>query len=473
MPLLRSLSIYQLICISFVAVVVPLGVALTISLLRVDDLAALSRVRVFDTQKLTVLAKSVADALPDLERDALEYRLLRDAPSDAAYAAERKAFLGALDEVDALGHHRQLRERVAQIRAGEQQIHRVIADKSDAAQAQTVAQFSGLFDLTDALLADIDRIVAADANQVPADAERLQMRLLWQVGALLPVTLIVGAWLFWVVSRPLRRVETAIGRLGRGEFNTPVRIDGPKDLEEVGRRLDWLRTRLVELEAQKSSFLRNISHELKTPLTSIREGAELLREDYAFAGSPEQRKIVQILRDNSIRLQALIENLLRFSKQEWQWSAAHFGRVAIDAVVRDVIADHCLAMTKKNVRVTEQIARADVLGDREQLRAIVDNLISNAIKFSPEGGTIDVAVAMRADEVSIDVSDAGPGIDECERDLIFGLFYQGKRAPAATVEGTGMGLAIAKEYVELHRGRIAVVDSVSGAHLRVNLPRHQ
>ena len=470
---LRALSIYQLITLSFVAVVVPLGLALGISLVGVDELAALSRFRVFDTQKLTMQARLVADLLPDVERDALQYRLLRDIGTHDAYVAKRAAFLDALTRIDELEHHRQLHKVIESIRAIESRGNALLADESDRAQDQTVVLFTSMYDPVDQLLAEANRIVAVEANQVPVDAEHLQKRLLWQVGALLPLTLIVGGWLFWVVSRPLRRVQEAIGRLGRGEFDSPVRIEGPKDIEELGRRLDWLRNRLVELEAQKGAFLRNISHELKTPLTSIREGAELLREDYVFNGTADQRKIVQILRDNSVRLQVLIDNLLHFSKKDWQASTQPLEPMRLDAIVERVLSDHWLELTKKDIKVDKRWVPVTVDGNEEQLAAIVDNLLSNAIKFSPVGGTIGIALRPLGGTACVDVTDEGPGIEPNERERVFELFFQGTRVPHSMVKGTGMGLAITREYVALHRGRIGVVDTANGAHLRVELPLAQ
>jgi two-component system, NtrC family, sensor histidine kinase GlrK len=467
---LRQLSIYQLICLGLVIVIAPLALALAIALSNVDDLANLSRFRVFDTQRLTTQARLIADRLSDLERAALQQRLLHDARSAAAYATQRAAFVAPLDAIAALHLHPQLSGIVAQIRQHEAAINGLIDDRTDAAQQRSVALFAELYDLADGLLASANRIVAAEAEQVPVYAQSLQSRLVWQVGGLLPITVVVAAWLFWIVSRPLKQVETAIARLGRGEFTQPVVIEGPRDLEEVGRRLDWLRLRLHDLEAQQAAFLRNISHELKTPLTSIREGAELLREDYAN-GSDEQREITEILRANSVRLQALIDDLLRFSTQQRSAPPSQRDRVALHDVVRQALQEHQLVLAKKGVRAVTELAECRVFGDAAQLHTVVDNLLSNAIKYSPSGGSIRVRLGADARDVVLDVIDQGPGIDAGDRERVFDLFYQGKPAPQSAVKGTGMGLAIARQYVELHHGHVCVVDTPNGAHLRVRLPR--
>jgi two-component system sensor histidine kinase GlrK len=466
---LRALSIYQLIYLGLIIAMTPLALALAIALMRVDDLATLARHRVIDTEKLTMQARLVADHLSDLERATLQQRLLHDARSAAAYDTERAAFAAPLAAIAQLRGHPQLKGIVREIRQHEAEIHTLMNQPDDAAQQRTVALFSELYSLADGLLDSANQIVASEAEQVPIYAQALQTRLGWQVGALLPVTVVVAAWLFWIVSRPLRQVEAAIARLGRGDLVAPIVIRGPRDLEEVGRRLDWLRTRLEDVEAQKAAFLRNISHELKTPLTSIREGAELLCEDYA-GGTGEQREITQILRANSVRLSVLIDDLLRFSTRQWSPPPTQRERIAFDDVVRRALAEHQLALAKKDLRVVTDLVQCEVSGDAEQLLTIVDNLLSNAIKYSPEGGSVALTLSAAGGEIVLDVTDQGPGIEPAERERVFDLFYQGKPARQSAVKGTGLGLAIARQYVELHQGHVAVVDCPRGAHLRVRLP---
>src|SRR4029079_1337753 len=108
------------------------------------------------------------------------------------------------------------------------------------------------------------------------------------------------------------QLDQAIRRMGTADFAHAIEGNGPQDLRYLAQRLEWLRSRLSELEQQQNRFLRHVSHELKTPLTAVREGAELLRDNVGGALSPEQREIVRIVRENSISLQKLIEDLLKY-----------------------------------------------------------------------------------------------------------------------------------------------------------------
>ena len=128
------------------------------------------------------------------------------------------------------------------------------------------------------------------------------------------IFLVVGFTI--LIARPIRQIDAAIRRLGQADFSVPVQVGGPEDLQQLGERLDWMRQRLADLEQQKNRFLRQMSHELKTPLTALREGAELLSEEVVGKLTPEQREIAEILRHNSIELQKLIEDLLSYGASQ-------------------------------------------------------------------------------------------------------------------------------------------------------------
>ena len=121
--------------------------------------------------------------------------------------------------------------------------------------------------------------------------------------------------------RPIRQIDSAISQLGKGTFSKAIAVRGPTDLVDLGRQLEWLRMRLLELAQERNRFLRHMSHELKTPLASIREGTELLMDGAVGELDSAQREVTTILRDNGIKLQQLIENLLSFSA----WQARHSG----------------------------------------------------------------------------------------------------------------------------------------------------
>ena len=281
--------------------------------------------------------------------------------------------------------------------------------------------------------------------------------------------LAIGVTFF--IARPIRQLDQAIRRLGAGEFEGDIRVVGPADLKYLGGRLDWLRQRLIELEQQKRLFLRHVSHELKTPLTALREGSELLVEGTAGPLTKGQREIVEILKQKSLQLQRLIENLLNYHRAQESMGRLELKAVRLDQVVEQVLEDHRLAVQARRIRPELHLDPFTLHADEEKLRAVVANLVSNAIKYSPDEGMISLALRQQGDEAVLDIGDAGPGVPVEDHERIFDWFYQGEGAPRGRLRGSGLGLAIAREFVLAHGGRIEILqNSGPGAHFRVTLP---
>jgi two-component system sensor histidine kinase GlrK len=182
--------------------------------------------------------------------------------------------------------------------------------------------------------------------------------------------------------------------------------------------------------------------------------------------------VTGILRENSLNLQRLIENLLSYSA--WQAQARGLSLVDVDLepLARSVLESHQLSVTTKHLELRFEVAPLRVRADRAKLRLILDNLLSNAIKFTPPGGTVLVRARARdADFWEIDVADTGPGIPATDRPRIFEPFYQADTPQTGYVRGTGIGLSVVQDFVAAHGGRIEFVSGeLSGAHLRVVLP---
>jgi two-component system sensor histidine kinase GlrK len=231
-----------------------------------------------------------------------------------------------------------------------------------------------------------------------------------------------------------------------------------------------MRERLADLEQQKNRFLRHMSHELKTPLTALREGAELLSEEVVGKLTPEQREIAEILRHNSIELQKLIEDLLAFGASQGHRPEIELERVEVRRVVNRVIEDQKLALRAKRLQLDVDVQDLTLSADSEKVRVMLDNLVSNAIKFSPPDGTIRIAARRQGDELELDVVDDGPGIAPEERTLVFEPFYRGSHAANTLVKGTGIGLSVVRDYAQMHGGTAEAVDADAGAHIRVRLP---
>jgi len=275
------------------------------------------------------------------------------------------------------------------------------------------------------------------------------------------------------LARPIRQIDAAIGAIGHGQLNEPVKVQGPSDLKALGRQLEWLRVRLQDIAEERNRFLRHMSHELKTPLANIREGTELLMEGAVGTLSGDQREVAGILRDNSLRLQRLIENLLSYSEWQAKRSELEVGEIRLLPLMKAAIETYQLPINAHGLRLDLQVPDLTLTADREKLKLILDNLISNAVKFTPDGGTITLRAAYddAGQHLVLDVADTGPGIPLDERPRIFEAFYQGATPQGGLVRGTGIGLSVVQEFVHAHGGNIEIVDGeFPGAHFRVHLP---
>ena len=298
-----------------------------------------------------------------------------------------------------------------------------------------------------------------------------QKRLFWQSALLVPLTLVAILALTLSIGRPLRAIDRAISELGRGTFSRSIEVSGPRDLERLGAQLEWLRLRLLDLAQERNRFLRHMSHELKTPLANIREGAELLMDGAVGPLDNSQREVVAILRDNGIKLHRLIENLLSFSAWQKESVGLDISEFRLRPLVKQVLESQQLTVVSQRVRLEVKVDDLTLKADRGKLRLIIENLLSNAIKYSPKGGIVYLQAVKQDAQLVIDVADAGAGIPQEERARVFDAFYTGSPPAGVQVKGTGIGLSVVLEFVNAHGGTIEIVDGeYPGAHFRIRMP---
>jgi signal transduction histidine kinase len=229
---------------------------------------------------------------------------------------------------------------------------------------------------------------------------------------------------------------------------------------------------LLELDQMKDEFVALISHELRTPLTSIRGYVELLRQDLPNAPLEQQEKFLSVVERNADRLLVLVNDLLFMAQIE-------VGKVELNRVETDLVslAEECVAAAQPvaeerriEVKIDSQ-SRPVLSADRARLAQVLDNLLSNALKFTPPGGEVEIRIAASEDTASLEMSDTGMGISAEDQTHLFSSFFRSSSANAAAVPGTGLGLAISKGIVEAHGGEISVQSREGhGSTFRIVLP---
>jgi len=465
-------SFLKLLFVGFALVALPLMFALINNAISIDALANLSQKAVYQAVQATQSSRKLAELIPQMERVAHQMLILGERSLLDTYSVHRKQLLATSQEFASLpfdsGQRTALREIVEQ----EASIYQMLSNPASRPEdlQQAVKSFVGLGERALYINRRSNELIDWEVENMRATARQAQRITLWQLLALFPVVIFLVIGFTILIARPIRQIDAAIRRLGEADFSAAVEVGGPEDLQQLGERLDWMRQRLADLEQQKNRFLRHMSHELKTPLTALREGAELLSEEVVGKLTPEQREIAEIVRHNSIELQKLIEDLLSYGASQSHKPKLDLTRVELRRVAQRVLGDQKLALRAKQLKLSVDMQQITLSADFEKLRVMFDNLVSNAIKFSPSGGTITLSAGEEGNEVVIDVTDEGPGIADHERAQVFEPFYRGEHAADTLVKGTGIGLSVVREYAQMHGGNAAALESDIGAHIRITLP---
>ena len=305
-------SFLGLLLTGFTLVALPLIGALAYSAWNTERLAGQSRSAVFNASQAARASRALLERINAIERLAQQAAVLEDPEIFQAYARVHRSFRSLADEIAQLpldeAQMAALRRAVSQ----EQVLYDLLTDvpRLRVEPAQVSEQIETLIDAARDVLAINNLIVDREVERLRASADEVQRGLILLLLFSTAVALTIALALTRYIARPIVAIDNAIRQLGGADFSRPIAVRGPEDLRYLGRRLDWLRRRLGEFETQKSRFLRHVSHELKTPLTALREGAELLNDQVAGPLAPPQKQVVSIMRDNIVKLQRLIEELL-------------------------------------------------------------------------------------------------------------------------------------------------------------------
>jgi two-component system, NtrC family, sensor histidine kinase GlrK len=466
-------SFLGLLLAGFTLVALPLVGALAYSAWNTEQLTEQSRNAVYSASQAARASRSLVNRIGSIERLAQQMAVVNDSELAADYVRVHRSFKQVADELMLLPLEQQQLVALKKTVEQEQDLYDSLsAQPWRKGDARRVGRLTAeLADNAQEVLAISYLVADREVLRLRHSAEKVQRQLVLLVIFSTAVVLTLSLALTRYISRPIAELDASIRQLGGADFTRKITVRGPEDLQSLGERLDWLRRRLAELEAEKNRFLRHLSHELKTPLTALREGAELLNDQVGGPLAPPQRQVVSIMRDNSVKLQRLIEDLLDYQRALHAAASLAPKPLVLDGLIRDAVRPHELAMQSKAQRLQLELEKVDIEVDREKVISIVDNLVGNAVKFTPRGGAITVAARGNGVDAVIDVIDSGPGVPAEEREVIFDSFFRGRAKASGRIEGTGLGLAIAREFAEAHGGRISVVACSSGAHFRVTLPR--
>lgn len=455
----RSFTI--LVIVAMGVLIVPLASGLINVVHVLQDVVDTQRRFTHNSLAVTRDVRQVGESVSQFQRATGQYHLLRDAEFGDALERAYAGLRARLAQLDAPLRDATARATLARLDRGSAALYRTVHPGRflDSARFHALeSEFAALHADARMLQEQADAAVQDEQQALEAAMQSTRERLIALGLALVPLTLLLAAVFSWLINRPIRQLKAAIQQLGQANLAPLPAISGPQDMVELGREIDWLRQRLQALEAQKTRFLRHVSHELKTPLASLREGVALLDDELAGRLNARQRDIVTIMDQGSRDLQRRIEELIRYGSMVREPVRAATAEQPLADVADSVLARHRLALDARRLTVDTAFDAATVCADRAQLETALDNLLSNAVRFSPEGGRILVKSTPQEGAVALWVCDMGPGIPAAERDRVFEPFFQGAHQPASAVKGSGLGLSIVREAQLAAGGSAEVVD---------------
>ena len=483
---IKSLSIKKLTLLGFTLVALPLVLALLYSANQVNELSKQGANSIFKVAELINTNQKISNTLKNMERYASQYLVLQDNELKENYILEQKILQATNDKLYQYDEVaiKQLSEQFSLVIL---QVHqRIMMPSTTLSNTDTTAEISPLEDLQKQFkrLTNINEEIGSTSREfinkqaqgIKDATEQVRYTLLKSL-FIIPISLLIAAVFIVLITQPLKQLITKIGRLQQGNFEQDTEVQnkavaGFIEIKEINDALNSMISRLHVLELQKSSFIRHISHELKTPLAAIREGTELIYDNSVGSLNSEQQEVIKIIRTSTTRLQRLIEELLDFNIVLDSTSLQDKETIELSQLIEQVLGDRILDIKRKNITIEKAYGELTIESNTKQLNVIIDNLLSNAIKYSPDNGVIEIVALMNDHQLLFSVADQGDGINVEQQSRVFEAFYQGTPAKDYNIKSSGLGLTIVKELLMRLNGNITLISQTeppSGTTMKITL----
>ena len=266
------------------------------------------------------------------------------------------------------------------------------------------------------------------------------------------------------LTSPLRAMQKTIEQFGHGDFTARVNIKRADEFGQLGRAVDQMANRIEGLVKSQRRLLQDISHELRSPLARLGVAVELAR------GGGDPTIAYDRVEKEANRLNALVGELIQVTRAEGDPAGLASENLRLDELVRSIVNDVRIESDRRQVIVRADVCQAEFEGNPELLRRAVENIVRNAVRYSPEGGLVEVVLAHQAGAYRITVRDFGAGVPDETLIHLFDPFYRVEKDRGRTSGGVGLGLAIAKRAVELHHGHLRASNANPGLLVVIELP---
>jgi two-component system sensor histidine kinase GlrK len=475
-----NLSITSLTLLGFSLVAIPLVIALLFGASQVNTLAKDSEEAIIDVTKILDNLQLLKNSQIKMERSAARYLVLRDGALAKSYLNQSQQILTITQKFVTASSDGELQTLVNVYANTIINLVKVTipnAEKKSSNDADILQPIQEKFNTLTQVYEKISRrsntLNAQQINHIKQAAQSTRDFMIQSL-VIIPISLLIAAVFIFLITTPLKTLTKSILRLQQGLFDREIQLTGSPEIQEIAQALENMRMRLHALELQKSSFIRHISHELKTPLAAIREGTELLYDHSVGELNTEQQEISHIIKNSVFRLQKHIEDLLDFNIVLDSTSLQDSEQILVDDTITQVLSDRKLDIKRKKIHIDLQLSNIYLMSNRKQVSVIIDNLLSNAIKYSPNEGVILLSTILKEGQLILTVSDQGIGISDEHQSKVFDAFFQGTAPIDSLVKSSGLGLTIVKELILRLNGHISLVSNQkdqTGVKFSVTLPR--
>ena len=438
------------------------------SIVQLDRVRDVTHTITYEDTALLDLHKSLTAELQAEIENEKKFISLRDQAFYNAFLLAWRDFEKDLARARAVARSPELAamiDRIGSLHIGYQTLFEEEAALRRAGTSYTASRYRTMKeDAVNALSEALQGVRARVQASIVGKVSRLNRTVIQAGDIALAVTvasLVLGAVISLLITRsitvPLNRMATKTTEIGSGIYGPALDLRSPPEIGALAEAFNTMSARLRNVDKMKSDFYSLMSHELRTPLTSIKEGTNLFLEGHGGPVTEKQKWLLTIVAEESNRLIELVSSLMDLSKLEAGMLAYHFTKAELQPLVTTAAGEVLPLAEAKKIRITTDIdVVPPVTIDPDRVLQVLRNLIGNALKFTPAGGTVRIAVRGGESGVGVTVTDTGPGIPKEHQTAIFDKFRQATLAGAKKIPGTGLGLAIVKHIVQDHGGTVWV-----------------
>lgn len=466
------MTIFSRLMLSYIALLIMATGVSTYSILQLGQMRGITHSIILLDTNLLDLHKNMADALLSASRYEKNITVMWDPALYESFLTSKKDFERYLEEAMTLAKSGEIHQVLTRLEERHRTYQALFAKEVALLEAgdplpenRNGEEKEQVLNEALAELAQLRTLIHQSTFRKVRELDEAGVKAQTMAVVITAVAFLLGLLLSISITRsiivPLSRMKKKTVEIAAGALEPDLDLPSPPEIGALVQAFNTMCAKLKEVDRMKSEFFSLMSHELRTPLTSIREGTNLFLEGKGGEVTEKQRKLLTIISEESNRLIRLVNSLLDLSKLEAGMVPFHITGNDLPPLIDRTLDELMPLAESRNISLEKLIKEIpQVAMDSERIREALRNLIGNALKFTPPGGSVRVVVRRTDEGVHISVIDTGPGIPREHIGGIFEKFRQVSPADSRRLQGTGLGLAIVKHIVHAHGGRIWVESDV-------------